>query len=299
MHILISGSSGLVGSALRPFLAKNGHRLTRLVRHVPREENQIRWFPDRGVLAENLLEGVEGVCHLSGESIAEGRWTPEKKQRILDSRVDSTTLLSQTIAKLDPLPKVFVSASAIGFYGDCGDEVLNESSSPGDDFLAEVCQKWEAATQPARDAGIRVVNLRIGLVLSKEGGALRKMLLPFKLGGGGVVGNGRQYWSWIGLSDLVSILHHCLVTESLEGPVNGVAPNAVTNREFTKALGSVLRRPTIVPLPAFAARLVLGEMANALLLSSARAQPAKLEASGFTFGHPQLEGALRAALDQA
>ncbi len=294
MHVLVSGASGLVGTALRARLDKDQFKVTRLVRRDA-EEGEISWQPAKGVLSQEALTGIEGVVNLSGESIAEGRWNAAKKQRILESRLQTTHLLATTLAKLDPLPKVFVSASAIGFYGDRGNELLDEGSAAGTSYLADVCQQWEAATMPAVEAGIRVVNLRIGVVLSKEGGALQKMLLPFKMGGGGIVGDGKQYWSWIGLNDLVGAIEHCLVTSSLAGPVNAVADSS-TNHAFTKALGKVLRRPTLVPLPGFAAKLVLGEMAEALLLASARVEPRQLRVSGFEFESPDIDSALRHAL---
>ena len=294
MHVLVSGSSGLVGSALVPYLHEKGHQVTRLVRRKPGEA-EVRWYPENNVMFENLAEDVEGMVNLSGESIAEGRWNPAKKKRILESRVETTSLIAETLPNLKPMPKVWVCASAIGYYGDRGEELLDEDSAAGSGFLPDVCQQWEAATQPAADAGIRVVNLRIGVVLSKNGGALSKMLFPFKMGGGGIVGSGRQYWSCIALEDLVGVIEHCLVTESVSGPVNAVS-SAVTNREFTKTLGRVLNRPTIVPLPAFAAKLALGEMAEALLLASARVVPQKLQDTGYEFKCPDLESSLRSAL---
>jgi uncharacterized protein (TIGR01777 family) len=295
MHVLVSGASGLVGSSLVPQLEDNGHQVTRLVRRK-RGQDEVRWYPAKGVLPENLLENVEGVVNLSGESIAEGRWNAAKKTRILESRLQTTQLLATSLTKLDPQPKVWVSASAIGYYGDRGDELLDENAAAGSGYLADVCQQWEAATKPASDAGIRVVNLRIGVVLSKDGGALKKMLLPFKMGGGGIVGNGKQYWSCIGITDLVGAIQHCLLTESLSGPVNAVSC-AVTNYDFTKALGRVLKRPTIMPLPGFAAKIVLGEMAEALLLASARVVPKQLQTSGYPFQHADIESSLRGALD--
>jgi len=229
---------------------------------------------------------------LAGENIAAGRWSAKQKDKIRESRVNGTKLLCETLAGLEQKPQVLVSASAIGFYGDRGNEELTEESSVGTGFLPEVCQAWEAATEPAKQAGIRVVNLRIGVVLSKDGGALQKMLLPFKLCAGGIVGNGKQYWSWIGLTDLVGVICHALPSESVSGPVDAVAPNTVTNHEFTKTLGAVISRPTIFPLPAFVARIMLGEMADGLLLASARVLPNQLQASGYEFRYPDLRAAL-------
>jgi len=238
-------------------------------------------------------EEPDAVVHLAGENIAAGRWTERQKARIRDSRVKGTRLLCDLLARYSPPPKALVCASAVGYYGDRGDEILKEESASGSDFLSDVCGEWEAATQTAVERGIRVVNLRIGVVLSPLGGALAKMLTPFKLGAGGVIGSGRQYMSWIALDDAVRAFHFALTNQSLHGPVNAVAPNAVTNRDFTRTLGRVLSRPTVFPMPAFAARLAFGEMADALLLASTRVQPARLLAGGFTFRYPDLEGALR------
>jgi uncharacterized protein len=297
MKILVTGSSGLVGSALVPHLKAKGHQVIRLVRSAPKDKaTEIYWNPEKGTLSAEELAGVEGSVHLAGESIAEGRWTEEKKRRILESRVKGTTLLSETLAKLKEKPKVLVSASAVGFYGSRGDEKLSEQSASGDDFLAEVCRAWELSTQSAAQSGVRVVNLRFGVILSREGGALPKMLTPFRMGLGGKLGNGRQFMSWIALDDVVGAIEHALENEALRGPVNVVAPEAVTNYEFTKTLGGVLSRPTILPVPAFAARLMFGEMADATLLSSQRVEPARLKESGFVFKYPELEGALKHTL---
>ena len=231
--------------------------------------------------------------HLAGENIAVRRWTPAQKARIRDSRVQGTRLLAQSLARLQQPPTVMVCASAIGFYGDRGEELLTEGSAPGSGFLTDTCRAWEAAAQPASEKDIRVVNLRLGVVLSPGGGALAKMLLPFRLGVGGKIGSGRQYMSWIEIDDVVGVIHYALTTDELRGPVNAVAPNPVTNREFTKTLGRVLSRPTIFPMPAFAARLAFGEMADELLLASTRVKPARLQNSGYYFRHPRLEDALR------
>ncbi len=294
MNILISGSTGLIGTALVEFLKAQNHGVRRLVRSpLQSREPTVQWNPAAGKLEAKDIEGFDAVVHLAGESIAASRWTDAQKAKIRDSRVQGTTLLSETLAKLSKPPKVLVCASAIGYYGDRGDTILREDSGAGAGFLADICQEWESAADPAKKKGIRVVHLRTGIVLSPKGGALAKMLLPFKLGVGGIVGNGKQYWSWVSLDDVIGAFCHALLTESLHGAVNAVAPAAVTNAEFTKTLGKVLSRPTIFPLPAFAARLALGEMADDLLLSSARLEPARLLASGYKFKHPELEGALR------
>lgn len=293
MHVAVSGSRGLIGSALVAFLAAGGHRVSRLVRGVAPGADCIRWDPATGVRDLALLEGLDGVVHLAGENIAAGRWTPSRKAEIHRSRVEGSRRLCESVARLAKPPKVLVCASAIGIYGDRGEEVLTEGSRPGNDFLAEVCRAWEAATEAASRAGMRVVNLRMGVVLSPAGGALRKMLLPFTLGAGGRIGSGRQFMSWISLDDAVGAIHHALITESLAGPVNAVAPSPVTNAEFTRTLARVLRRPAIAPLPVFAARLAFGEMADALLLASQRVLPDRLQATGYGFRFPDLEGALR------
>lgn len=296
MKILISGSSGLIGSALVRSLEGQGHEVMRLVRAQSRGgEHAVRWDPAGGRLDRVLLEGVGAVIHLAGENVAAARWTTERKLLIRDSRVKSTELLASTIARLAKPPRTFLCASAVGIYGDRGDEVLREDSPPGTGFLADVCRVWEAATEPARNHGVRVANLRFGIVLSASGGALVKMLPPFKAGVGGVIGSGRQYMSWITLDDAVGAIRHTLETERLAGPVNVVAPNPVTNREFTRTLGRVLGRPTLFPVPAFALKMALGEMAQELLASQ-RAEPAKLLASGYTFLYPELEAALRHVL---
>ena len=292
MQIAITGSTGLVGAALVPFLTTGGHRVIRLVRKPPSGDD-VQWDPTEGVRDLSRLEGVDAVIHLAGENIAAGRWTPQRKDEIRRSRVEGTRRLSESLAKLSRRPKALVSASAIGFYGDRGDEILTEDSAPGKDFLAQVCQEWEAATEPAARAGIRVVRLRFGMILSPVGGALRKMLLPFRLGAGGRMGSGAQYVSWIAIDDAIGAIHHAVGTESLHGPVNAVSPAPVTNAEFTRVLARVLSRPAIFPMPAFAARLAFGEMADALLLASARVMPTRLQASGYRFRYPELEGALR------
>lgn len=298
MNILVSGSTGLVGNALIPALTTAGHEVIRLVRSKSKAPARelVHWDPAANYIDAAGLEGLDAVVHLAGESIAAGRWTDAKKARIRDSRVQGTRLLCETLAHTTRPPTTLVCASAIGFYGDRGDETLTERSPAGTGFLADVCQEWEAATDPARQKGIRVVNCRFGVILSQAGGALAKMLTPFKLGMGGIVGNGQQYMSWITLDDIVGVLLYALTTRDLQGPVNVVSPQPVTNLEFTKALGSVLHRPTVMPLPAFAARLAFGEMADALLLSSSRVLPTRLQEAGYTFRHPELTAGLRAVL---
>ena len=292
LHVAVSGSSGLVGSNLIPLLTTGGHRITRLVRSEP-GDGQVRWDPQAEQFDASALDGVDAVVHLAGESIADGRWSDAVKQRIRDSRVNGTRLLCEGLARMKSPPRVLVCTSAIGFYGNRGDQLLTEKISVGEGFLAEVVRDWEQATEPAAAAGIRVVSLRTGIVLSPAGGALAKMLTPFKLGAGGRIGSGKQYWSWISIDDLIGSIHHALMTDALVGPINAVAPQPVTNREFTNTLGRVLRRPTLVPMPATAARLALGEMADELLLASARVEPRRLLETDYPFRHPQLEQALR------
>lgn len=295
-RLLVTGSTGLVGSALVPFLTAGGHDVIRVTRRAGTfDEPTIAWSEllDGKGANGTLLDGIDGVVHLAGEGIANRRWTRAQKERIRSSRLEPTRQLCERLAQLPLRPKVLVCASAIGIYGDRADQVLTETSAPGDDFLAGVCRAWEDATEPARAAGIRVVNLRFGVVVSPRGGALAKMLPPFLLGGGGVVGSGRQHMSWIALDDALGVILHSLATDSLSGPVNAVAPHAVTNREWTKTLGRVLRRPTILPMPAFAARLAFGELADALLLSSQRVVPDRLLASGYRYRYADLDEALR------
>lgn len=281
MKILLSGSSGLIGSELSEDLKSDGHEIVALPRTFEKPID---------------FSGVDAVVHLAGENIAAGRWTADKKQRIKESRIKGTTQLAQQLSLSKNKPSVFICASAIGYYGDRENEILDESSPPGTGFLPEVCIEWENATRPAEDAGIRTVRIRTGMVLSSKGGALKKMLPPFKLGGGGIMGNGTQYMSWISLEDEVAIIRYMIDNPHIEGSVNLVSPNPVTNREFTKTLGKVIKRPTIIPMPAFAARLLFGEMADALLLSSTRVFPNKLISSGYEFKHPTLETALRSLL---
>jgi hypothetical protein len=287
MTIGITGASGLVGSALGFRLLADGHRVLPL----GRKEGSRLFSP----AAENRSAPFlpDAVVHLAGEPIARGRWNAAKKERIRDSRVEGTRVLCQTLAEQVPPPRVLVCSSAIGFYGNRGDELLDEDSGPGEGFLAEVVQSWEQAARPAIERGIRVVHLRFGMILSRRGGALGKMLGPFQYGLGGRIGDGRQYWSWIALDDAVGAVCHALTTNSLVGPVNAVAPRAITNADFTAALGHVLGRPTFAPLPAWVARLVFGQMADELLLASTRVVPRRLRELGYVFRHGDLPAALR------
>jgi len=300
MKILVTGATGLVGSALLPRLQKAGHEVGKLVRPgtLP-SPGDVKWDPVAGTIDNAGLEGIDALIHLAAESIAEGRWTKAKKQRIRVTRVRGTGILAHALADLEKPPATFICASAIGFYGDRGDETVDEESPPGGGFLAEVCKEWESAAVPAESRGIRVVKLRFGVILAGEGGALKKMLIPFKMGVGGKLGSGNQYMSWISIDDAVGAIIHCLETSSLRGPVNIVTPNAPTNAEFTKILGGVLRRPTVLPAPAPAMKLLLGQMADELLLSSTRVKPTKLMESGYEFEQADLNSALRGELGGA
>lgn len=289
-RILVTGVSGPIGAALLPSLAARGYRVTRLVRGMAKGEDQIAWDPAQPVSPE-VVSGYQAVIHLAGESIV-GRWTDQKKAGIRNSRVQGTRHLCEALAQAPQRPSVLLSASAIGYYGDREEETLREDSASGEGFLPSVCREWEAATKPASEAGIRTAQIRIGLVLSSAGGALKEMLLPFRFGLGGNMGSGRQWWSWIHVQDLVGAIHHILKTDLLAGPVNLVAPKAVRNAEFTKTLGTVLVRPTMFPMPAFAARLVFGQMGDELLLASQRVEPTKLVASGYPFQFSDLRRAL-------
>ncbi len=293
LKVLISGSHGLVGRALIKSLVAKGHSISRLVRKSPSSDSSdIEWHPNRGTIHTDRISGFDAVVHLAGESIASGRWTDEKKKRIRESRVKGTELLSNALAQTQQPPRVFVSASATGFYGDRGDEILTEESSAGEGFLAEVCIQWEEATRPAAEKGIRVVNTRLGIVLDKDGGALAKMLPPFRMGIGGRIGSVKQWMSWIAVDDVVRAIEFVIEQQSISGPVNLVAPNPVTNATFTSTLGKALRRPTFLPVPVFGARLAFGEMADALLLSSQRVYPQHLNESGFRFQYSNLQEAL-------
>jgi uncharacterized protein len=294
MKMLVSGSHGLVGKALIKSLTSDGHEIVRLVRGERAFGSpDVEWHPNQGLIDAEHLEGLDVVVHLAGENIAEGRWTSEKKRAIRESRVRGTSLLSDALARLSRPPSLFICASATGYYGDRGDELLTEKSARGKGFLADLCVEWENATLSAAEKGIRTLNARFGIILDPEGGALAKMLTPFRMGIGGRVGDGKQWMSWIALEDVVNGLKFLIDDTAARGPVNFVAPNPVTNAEFTKTLGRVLSRPTIFPIPAFGVRLAFGEMADALLLSSQKVDPDVLEDKGFPFSWPTLEPALR------
>jgi uncharacterized protein (TIGR01777 family) len=297
MSIVVSGASGLIGSALTDALREAGHGVTRLVRSsVAAGKEGLGWDPSSGPRDPQRLEGIEAVVHLAGAGIASGRWSAARKELIRASRVEGTRTLATALASLRHPPRTLLCASAVGFYGDRGAEVLGEESLPGTGFLASVCRAWEEAATPASAAGIRVVHMRFGVVLSREGGALRRMLVPFRLGLGGPLGNGAQYMSWIALDDAVAAILRLLGRAEVRGAVNLVAPHPVTNLEFTRALGRVLSRPTLFAVPAVAARLAFGEMADEMLLASTRAMPMRLEASGYTFRYPDIDAALGAVL---
>jgi len=298
MRVLITGASGLIGKALQKSFAEKGYDMLLAGRGEPKNPNEIQWSVDEGFHEADLsrLEGLDAVIHLAGEGIAGLRWTDEKKKAIRDSRVQGTHNLVKTLADLKQKPKVFIAGSAMGFYGDRGDEVVTETSKPGDNFLAEVAKDWEMESRRAEDSGIRTVLLRTAIVLSKDGGALASMLTPFKFGVGGVVGSGQQWMSWVSLDDVVGIVNFALENENLRGAVNVASPNPVTNEEFTKTLGEVLYRPTFLPLPEFAVSLVFGEMGDALLLNSTRVEPKRLQEAGYQFKFPDLKPAFENAV---
>ena len=291
MKALITGSSGLIGSALAKSLTSNGHDVIRLLRHSFANDSPV-WGPENGVMDLADVGEITAVVHLAGENIADGRWSGSKKNRILNSRVRGTKLLAEYFADSDQKPQVIISASAVGFYGDRGTEIVDEESNAGKSFLANVCVQWEDALNAAVETGIRVVKVRFGTVLSINGGALKKMLLPFKIGAGGVIGSGEQYMSWVSIDDAVEMIQFAIANDSIQGPINFVTPNAISNRKFTRTFGQVLHRPTIFPLPAFAIRIALGEMADELLLNSTRVFPKKLVESGYKFLQPELSQAL-------
>ena len=297
MDVVISGASGLIGSSLTTSLQADGHRVRRLVRGGVSGGDNIAWDPETGRIDAPALEAVDAVVNLAGEGIGEQKWTDEQKRRIRDSRVRGTAALAAAAAGREQKPRVFISGSAVGYYGNRGDEMLTEQSAPGDDFLGELCQAWEAETRTAADAGVRTVVIRTGLVLAKHGGALAPLLLPFKLGLGGKQGSGKQWMSWIALVDEVAAIRAAIDNEQLRGPVNLVAPNAVTNEEFARTLGRVLHRPTLLPTPMLPLRLRFGaELVDTLLLSGQHVTPGVLEAAGFTFRQPVLTGALESII---
>jgi uncharacterized protein (TIGR01777 family) len=299
-RVLVSGASGMVGSLLVPSLKMAGAHVARLSRNGTHadvtNEELVPWNPSQAISPE-LVSGFDAVIHLAGESIV-GRWTDEKKIRVRESRIPPTAHLAQALAQAKDKPEVFVSASAIGYYGNRGDDLLTEESAPGTSFLADLAREWEAATIAAAKAGIRTVQIRTGVVLGSNGGALPKMLPAFKMGVGGKIGSGRQWMSWVDVNDMVGAIHHILRTDLLQGPVNLVAPKAVTNAEFTKTLASVLSRPAIFPMPAFAARLAFGQMADEMLLASQRVEPKRLIASGYPFRFRDLRSSLKEILQQ-
>lgn len=295
MKVLISGASGLIGSEVVRALIAKGHQVVRLVRDKKLQSpDSVFWDPDQGILDPKSLSGIDAVINLSGENIASRRWNETQKKKILDSRLNATHTLVRAMTSMANPPKVFISGSAVGFYGDSGFETCTETAQQGKGFLANVCAQWERAAAPALDKGIRTVLLRTGVVLSPDGGALAKMVPPFKLGLGGVLGSGQQYVSWVSIDDIAGIVLYILEYPQLEGPVNAVAPNPVTNAQLTKALGKVLGRPTFIPAPAFILRLILGkEMADEFLLTSTRVAPLQLQNRGYKFKYPDLEQALR------
>ncbi|HJS51651.1 MAG TPA: TIGR01777 family oxidoreductase [Pyrinomonadaceae bacterium] len=298
MRILITGASGLIGTSLQRSFDEKGYEMLLASRSEPKSERDIQWNADTGFAKEDLprLEGLDAAIHLAGESISALRWTDEKKKAIRDSRVHGTRTMIETFAQLEKKPKVFISASAIGFYGDRGDDEVTETSAAGDTFLSDVSKEWESESRRAEDMGIRTVLLRNGIVLSKEGGALATMMTPFKLGVGGVVGSGKQWMSWVSLDDVVGIVNYALENENLRGAINVASPNPVTNEEFTKTLGEVLYRPTFLPLPEFAVNLVFGEMGDALLIDSTKVIPKRLLDAGYKFKYPEIKPALENAV---
>jgi uncharacterized protein len=299
VDVAVTGSHGFVGSALVPALIRAGHRVIRLVRGPPEGAAELGWDPEARTIDAAGLEGIGGVVHLAGAGIGEKRWTDARKRLILESRTKGTTLLARTLAGLSRPPSVLVSASAVGYYGDRGDEPLDEQSAPGNDFVAGLCVQWEAATAPAADAGIRVARTRSGIILGRDGGVLPRMLFPFRLGLGGRMGSGRQYMSWISIDDEVGAILYALTQERVAGPVNLTGPRPVRNAEFTKTLGRVLHRPTVIPTPLLPLRARYGtELVRHLLVEGQRVFPNQLEQTGYEFAHPTLEEALRAVVDR-
>ena len=296
MKVLITGASGLVGTELQKSFAAKGYEMLLASRSESKDERHVQWSVEEGFAEPEKLEGIDVVVHLAGENVSGFRWTDEKKKAIRDSRVLGTRNVIDAISKLKDKPKVFVASSAIGFYGERGDEEVTESSAAGDNFLAEVSKAWESESRRAEDAGIRTVLLRTGIVLSKDGGALGTMLTPFKLGVGGVVGSGKQWMSWISMEDEIAVINYVIENENIRGAVNAVSPNPVTNHDFTKTLGEVLYRPTFLPLPEFAVSMVFGEMGDALLLASTKVMPKRLTDAGFEFKYPDLKAAIENAV---
>jgi uncharacterized protein len=288
MNIAISGASGLVGKALCSALANDGHVVLRIVRSLAPDSHSISWDPVKGTIENEKLEGVDAIIHLAGEGIANTPWTKAKKERIYSSRIDGTSLIARTISELQKKPATLIAASAVGIYGHRPEEILTEDSAPGRGFLAKTCCDWELATEPARDAGVRVCSLRIGIVLDKNGGALEKMLVPFKLGVGGQLGSGSQHMSWISLNDLVRLFQAALATSELSGAINAVSPTPVTNKTFTKALASTLHRPALLPVPAFVLKALFRDFATEGLLADCAVVPKKALASGFKFQNESL-----------
>jgi uncharacterized protein len=299
VDVAVTGSRGFIGSALLPALTRAGHRPVRIVRGQAAGDDELSWDPEAGTIDSDGLEGVGGVVHLAGAGIGDKRWTDARKRLILESRTKGTGLLARTLAGLTHSPSALVSASAIGYYGNRGDEPLDEQSAPGNDFVARVCVQWEAATAPVADAGIRVARVRSGIVLGREGGVLSRLLLPFRLGLGGRIASGRQYMSWISIDDEVRAIVRALTHDQVAGPVNLTGRAPVTNDEFTKTLGRVVRRPTVIPTPLFPLRTRYGtELVQHLLVEGQRVLPKRLEATGYAFEHPTLEDALRAVVDR-
>ncbi|MCH8928571.1 MAG: TIGR01777 family protein [Candidatus Marinimicrobia bacterium] len=296
MKIAISGASGLLGTEFSEYLRKKGHNVLRLVRRKPGSSDEIEWNPISGKIDKEKLENINAIVNFSGENIGLGRWTKNRKKVLFESRIDSTRLLADTVAQLKNPPQTFLSSSAIGIYGDCGSTLLNEGTQPGKGFLSELCVKWEKATDSAMKAGIRVIQMRIGVVLSSKGGALKKMLPAFYMGVGGKLGSGTQYFSWILIDDFVRAVYHLLISDNIQTPVNINSHEVVTNYEFTKTLGKVINRPTFLPLPGFVLKILFGQVAEELLLSSSNAVPQILIGSGFEFKYPRLEDALRFTL---
>lgn len=296
MKVLITGATGLIGTALQKSSASKGYDVLTTTRDEPAKDGQVQWDAEKGFTNPERLEGINAVVHLAGESVAGLRWTDDKKKAIRDSRVDGTRSVVDAIARLKEKPSVLVAASAVGYYGERGDEELTESSAAGDGFLPDVCKAWEAESRRAEDAGIRTVLLRTGVVLSKDGGALGTMLTPFKFGVGGVIGDGKQWMSWISLDDHIAAINFAIENENLRGAVNSVTPNPVINEEFTRTMGEVLYRPTFIPLPEFVVSMALGEMGDALLLASTKVLPKRLENAGFSFKYPELKPALEHAV---